>query len=99
MAVTTRAMRGSAPVEDKIDEPENYSSDDVKQPQFHELEKVASAARQTTRAIERENEILDGEEGQRVIHDLEDSDMGQWEGPGILMDDVDAVKKPQVKKA
>ena len=99
MAVTTRAMRGSAPIEDKLDEHENYSSDDVEQPQFQELEKVASAARHATRAIERENEILDGEEGQRVIHDLEDSDIGQWEGPGIPMDGVEVVKKPQVKKA
>ena len=41
---------------------------------------------------------MDGEEGQQMIHDLEDSDMGQWEGPGIPMDDVEAVKKPQVKK-
>ena len=43
MAVTTRAMRGSAPIEDKLDEPANYSSDDVEQLQFQELEKVASA--------------------------------------------------------
>ena len=34
-----------------------------------------------------------------MIHDLEDSDIGQWEGPGIPMDDVEAVKKPQGKKA
>ena len=32
MAVTTRAMRGRAPVEDELDRPENYSSDDVEQP-------------------------------------------------------------------
>ena len=51
MAVTTRAMRGSAPIEDELDGQDNYSSDDVEQPQFQELEKVASAARQATRAI------------------------------------------------
>ena len=51
MAVTTRAMRGSAPIEDELDGQENYSSDDVERPQFHELEKVASAARQATRGI------------------------------------------------
>ena len=33
-----------------------------------------------------------------VIHNLEDSDIGQWEGPGTPIDDVEAVKKPQVKK-
>ena len=99
MAVTTRAMRGSAPLEDELDRRENYSSDDMEQPQFYGLEKMASAARQATRAIEKENEILDNGGGRPVIHDLEDSDIGQWEGPKIPMDEVDAVKRPQVKEA
>ena len=92
-------MRGGAPIKDELDGQEDYSSDDVVRPQFQELEKVASTARQATRAIARENEILDDEGGHPVIHDLEDSDVGQWEGPGIPMDDVEAVKKPPVKKA
>ena len=33
-----------------------------------------------------------------MVHDLEDSDIGQWEGPGIPMDDVEAMRKPLVKK-
>ena len=44
MAVTTRAMRDSAPSEDELDGQENYSSDDVVRPQFQELEKVANTA-------------------------------------------------------
>ena len=60
---------------------------------------MTSKARQATREIERENEILDNGGGRPVIHDLEDSDIGQWEGPGIPMDEVEAVKGPQVKKA
>ena len=99
MAVTTRAMRGTAPIEDAVDEQADYSSDDVERPQFDELGKVASTARQAIRAVARENQILDEEREQPVIHELEDSDIGQWEGPGIPMDDVEAVKKPQVKKA
>ena len=98
MAVTTRAMRGSAPIEDELDGQENHSSDNVERPQFQELGKVASMARQATRAVARENEILDEEGGQPLVQDLKDSDIDQWEGPKIPMDDVEAVKKPQVKK-
>ena len=47
----------------------------------------------------RENKILDEEGGQPVVHDLEDSDIGRWEGPKIPMDDAEVVKRPQVKKA
>ena len=49
----------------------------MEQPQYQELEKAASATRHVTRAIERENEILDNEGGLRVVHDLENSDIGQ----------------------
>ena len=28
-----------------------------------------------------------------MVHDLEDSDLGRWEGPGIPMDDFESVKK------
>ena len=76
MAVTTRAMRGNAPAEERVDELENYSSDDVEQPQFDELGKVARTARQATKSVARENQILDEEREQPVIHDLEDSDIG-----------------------
>ena len=98
MAVTTRAMRGNAPIGDELGGHENSSSDDVERPQFHELGKVASAARQATRGVARENEILDEEREQPVIHDLDDSDIGQWEGPGIPMDNIEMVKRTQVKK-
>ena len=76
-------MRGSAPIEDAGYEHANYSDDDVERPQFDELGKVASAARQTTRAVARENQIMDKGREQPVMHDLEDSDIGQWEGTGI----------------
>ena len=99
MAVPTRAMRGSAPIEDAVDEQADYSSDDVERPQFDELGKVASTAREATRAVVRENQILDEEREQPVFHDLEDSDIGQWEGPGIPMDDVTTMKEPPSKKA
>ena len=62
------------------------------------MEKVASTARQATRAATRKNEILDDERGHPVIQDLEDSDVGQWKGPGIPMDHVEAMRKPPVKK-
>ena len=76
-------MRGSALAEDELEGQENYSSDDVEGPQFQDLEKVANTGRHATKALARENEILDDEGGHNVIHDLEGSDMGQWEGPGI----------------
>ena len=37
-------------------------------------------------------------EGPNVIHDLDDSDMGQWEGPGIPLDEFEAVRKPRMEK-
>ena len=98
LAVTTRAMRGNAPIENELDGQGDYSSDDVERPQFQELEKVASAARQATKALVRENEVLDDVEGPNVIHDLEGSDVGQWEGPGISVEEFEAVRKPRVEK-
>ena len=71
----------------------------MEQPQFHKLEKVDIAAREATRAVPRENEILDDEGGHNVIDDLEGNDMGQWEGPGIPVDDLEAVRKLRVEKA
>ena len=98
LVVTTRAMRGNAQAEEELDGEENHSSDDVERPQFQELEKVVNAARHATRAVARESEILNDEGGHNVIHDLEGSDMGQWEGPGVPVDDFEAVRKPRVEK-
>ena len=98
LAVNTRAMRGSAPAEDELDGQKNYSFDDVERPQFQELEEVANATRQATKAVARENENLDDKGGHNVIHDLEGSDMGQWEGPRISIDEFEAVGKPRVEK-
>lgn len=53
LAVTTRAMRGSAPPEDEPERQENYSLNDVEPPHYPSLEKMANAARQTTRALAR----------------------------------------------
>lgn len=98
LAVTTRAMKGSAPAEEELEGQENYSSDDVERPQFQDLEKVANAARQATKAWAQENEILDGKRRHNVIQDLEGSSMGQWEGPGIPIDEFGSVQKPRMEK-
>ena len=99
LAVTTKVLRGSTLVKHKLEGQENYSSDDVEPPHFPDLKKVANAARQATKVLARENEILDDMEGPNVIHDLDGSDMGQWEGPIIPLDVFEAVRKPRVEKA
>ena len=38
-------------------------------------------------------------EGPNVIHDLNNSEMGQWEGSDILLDESDVVKKTRVEKS
>ena len=53
LAVTTRAMRGNAQVENALEGQEEYSSDDVEPPHLPNLEKVASAARQAAKALGR----------------------------------------------
>lgn len=85
LAVTTRAMRGNVPVENELDGQEEYSSDDEEPPHFPDLEKIASVARQATKALAKENEILDDMEGPNVIHDLDGSDMGQWKDLEFLL--------------
>ena len=90
LAVSTKAMRGSAPAEDELEGHENYSSDDVEPPHFPDLKKVANATRHVTKALAKDNEILDDMGGPNVIHDLDDSDMGQWEGPEIPLDEFEA---------
>ena len=92
-------MRDNTLVENELEAEDEYSSYDVEPPHFPNLEKVANAARQTTKALARENEILDDMERLNVIHDLDGSDMDQWEGPGIPFDEFEAMRKPRVEKA
>ena len=80
LAVTTRARRGDAPLEVGIGDQEEYSSDEGLN--IPELDKVARVARNVTKEIEKENAILHDRQRPNVIHDLEGSDVGEWEGPG-----------------
>ena len=41
---------------------------------------------------------MDEEKKRPVVRELEDSDVGQWEGPEIPMDNVEASRKHPVKK-
>ena len=91
LAVTTRAMRGNMPIEVEVEEEEENSLGDV--PYFSDLENVDREARKTTKALERENEILQDKERLNVFHDLDGSDVGDWEGPGIPVDEFDSVRR------
>ena len=57
LAVTTRAMRGNAPLE--VEEEEEEEENPLGEiPYFSELENVTREARKATKALERENEIV-----------------------------------------
>ena len=43
--------------------------------------------------------ILHDRERPNVIHDLEGSEMGEWEGSGILLDELNGVDNAKVEKS
>ena len=88
LAVTTRAMRENVQEEYSSDEGHNLS----------ELDRVARIARRATRKLEEENVILQDRERPNVIHDLEGSMMGEWEGPRTPLDEFDGVVNAKVEK-
>ena len=90
-------MKGKAPLEEGVEGQEKYFSDEG--PNFSELDRIARVARRTTRELEKENVILQDRERPNVIHDLEGSEMGKWEGPGIPLDKFDGVGNAKVKKS
>jgi hypothetical protein len=96
LAVTTRAMRGNIEVEKDVVGHEEYSSDEG--PNLSDLDRVARVARRATRELEKENEIVQDRERPNVIHDLHGSEMGEWEGPSIPLDEFDRVGKTKVDK-
>ena len=97
LAVIIRARRGDAPLEVGIGDQEEYSSDEGLN--IPELDKVARVARNVTKEIEKENAILHDRQRPNVIHDLEGSDIGEWEGPGIPLDEFDGVGNTKVEKS
>ena len=97
LAVTIRAMRGKTPVEVGVEGQKEYSSDEG--PNIFELDRVARVARRATRELKKENVILHDRERSNVIHDLDGSDMGEWEGPGVPLDEFDGVDNAKVEKS
>ena len=97
LAVTTRARRRKAPLEVGVEGQEEYSSDEA--PNLSELDRVARVARSATRELERENVILHDRERPNDIHDLEGSEMGEWEGPRIPLNEFDGVGNAKVEKS
>ena len=96
LAVTIRAMRGNAPLEVEGEEKKKNS---LKEIHFYsDLENVPRKTRKTTKALERENEIVHEKERSNVVHDLDGSDVEQWEGPGIPIEEFDSVRRPKADK-
>ena len=95
LAVTTRAMRGNAPLEVKEEEEEEEMGEI---PYLSDLENITREARKATKALERENKIFHERERSNVIHDLEGSDIGDWEGPGIPVEEFDSVRRPKADR-
>ena len=93
LAIITRAMRGNMPIEMEVEEDEENPLVDV--PYFSDLENVAREARKATKALEMKNEIVHDRERSNVVHDLDDSDVGDWEGLGIPVDEFDSVRRPK----
>jgi hypothetical protein len=61
------------------------------------LERVAKIARRAIKALQKENGILQDGERPNVIHDLDGSEMGEWEGLDIPLDEFDEVRKVKVE--
>lgn len=96
LAVTTRAMRGNVPIEVEAEEDEENSLGDI--PYFSELDNVVREASKVTKALERESEIIHDRHRSNVVHDLDGSDVGEWEGPGIPEDEFDSVRRPKADR-
>ena len=92
LAVTTRARRGKAPLEVGVEGQEEYSLDEA--PNLSELDRVARVARRATKELERENVILHDRERPNIIHELEGSEMGEWEK--ISLDEFDGIGNAKV---
>lgn len=84
------------PLDNEVEGQEEDSSGEV--PYFSDLEKVAIEARKASKALEEENEILKDRERPNVIYDLDGSDVGEWEGPSIPLDEFDGVRKPKADR-
>ena len=91
LVVTTRAMRGNVQAEKDIEGQEEYSSDEG--PNLSDLDRITRVARKATRELKKENVILQDKKRPNVIHNLEGSEMGRWEGPKIPLDKFDGVGK------
>ena len=63
------------------------------------MDRVARVARRATRELERENVILHDRERPNVIHDVEDNEMGKWEGTRIPWDEFNSVDNAKVEKS
>ena len=96
LVVTTRAMRQNLQAEKDVEKQEEYSSNEA--PHLSDLEKVARTARRATMALHVQNEILQDGGRPNVIHDLEGSEMGEWEGRRILLDEFDGVRRAREDK-
>ena len=96
LAVTTRAMRGNAPLEVEEEEKEENPLGEI--PYFLDLENVTREARKATKALERKNEIVHERDWSNVVHDLDGSDVGEWEGPGIPIKEFDSVRRPKADR-
>ena len=96
LAVTTRTMREKSPLEVGVGDQEEYSSDEGLN--LFKLDRVARVARRATRKLEKANVILYDGERPNVIYDLEGSEMEEWKGLGIPLDDFDGVGNAKVEK-
>jgi hypothetical protein len=97
LAVTTRAMREKDPLKVGVEDQEEYSSDEnIDMSKLDEMDRVA---RRVTKELEKENVILHDGKMPNVVHDLDGSDMGEWEGPDIPLDEFDGVGNAKVEKS
>ena len=95
LAVTNKAMRGNLQAEGKMEGQEEFSLDEA--PHHSELEKVARIAKKTTKALEREKNVLQVGAMAPMIHDLEASEMGEWEELGIPREEFEGVSKARAE--
>ena len=96
LAVTTKAMRGNAPLEVDEEEEEENSLEEISY--FSDLENVIREARKATKALERENEIVHEMKRSNVIHNLDGSNIEEWEDPGISVEEVDSSRRPRADR-
>lgn len=63
-----------------------------------DFERIARMARRTAKALERENKILQDEPRGPIIHEPGASEIGEWEGPGIPIEEYEDVSKMRKDK-